>query len=122
MLRLMEMIAIACYDIAAFLFHSVDGGLHKGTQIWRRDPSTLRLLLLNVEPPPTVFFRKDYDAIDQYPQGGADMVGYWAEYRIFGGVVLFDRGESEIEVCSSLQQEFRVPRIFPKSITHSSVV
>lgn len=29
------------------------------------------------------------------------MVGYWAEYRVLGGVVLFDRGESE-EVCHDI--------------------
>jgi hypothetical protein len=34
----------------------------------------------------------------QYPEGIADMVGYWAKDRILGGVVLFDRGESGNEV------------------------
>lgn len=33
-----------------------------------------------------------------YPNGLADVVGYWAEYRIFGGIVLFDRGANEEEV------------------------
>ncbi|CAK7221252.1 hypothetical protein SCUCBS95973_004430 [Sporothrix curviconia] len=28
----------------------------------------------------------------RYPRGVADIVGYWAETRIFGGVVVFDRG------------------------------
>lgn len=37
---------------------------------------------------------------DGYPNGLADVVGYWAEARIFGGVVLFDRGESELEVSA----------------------
>ncbi|KAI8228095.1 Aryl-alcohol dehydrogenase [Colletotrichum sp. SAR 10_86] len=31
----------------------------------------------------------------KYPEGIADMVGYWAESRIFGGVVLFDRRSPE---------------------------
>lgn len=31
---------------------------------------------------------------DQYPDGDADVVGYWAENRIFGGVVLLDRSDS----------------------------
>ncbi|KAK4129827.1 hypothetical protein N657DRAFT_630627 [Parathielavia appendiculata] len=35
--------------------------------------------------------------IDQYPNGVADMVRYWAGARIFGGVVLFDRGPSGTE-------------------------
>ncbi|RFN46003.1 hypothetical protein FIE12Z_9754 [Fusarium flagelliforme] len=37
----------------------------------------------------------------QYPNGAADTVGYWAEAKIFGGVLVFDRGESEIE-CKEL--------------------
>lgn len=37
---------------------------------------------------------EDYSNWEQYPNGVADMVGYWAEFWIFGGVVLFDRGES----------------------------
>jgi hypothetical protein len=28
------------------------------------------------------------------------VVGYWAEYHLFGGVVLFDRGESGTDVSS----------------------
>ncbi|KAG6355325.1 hypothetical protein INS49_003286 [Diaporthe citri] len=40
---------------------------------------------------PSLFFHKHYRDYDQYPDGVADIVGYWAETRIFGGVVLFDR-------------------------------
>lgn len=55
-LRPLEMIAIACHDIAALLFQSVDGGLHDGSQVWRRDPSTLGPGDVYVEPRPTVTF------------------------------------------------------------------
>ncbi|KPM43020.1 hypothetical protein AK830_g3543 [Neonectria ditissima] len=41
--------------------------------------------------PPTLFWHPWYHDYDQYPEGVADGVGYWAEARIFGGVVLFDR-------------------------------
>jgi hypothetical protein len=41
--------------------------------------------------PPTLFFHRWYLDHQQYPNGIADIVGYWAETRIFGGVVLFDR-------------------------------
>jgi hypothetical protein len=34
---------------------------------------------------------------DQYPRHVADMVGYWAEARILGGVVLFDRRKPDAE-------------------------
>ncbi|KFA72690.1 hypothetical protein S40288_03393 [Stachybotrys chartarum IBT 40288] len=46
---------------------------------------------------PTLFHHPWYVNHDQYPHGVADMVGYWAEGRIFGGVVLFDRRASESE-------------------------
>jgi hypothetical protein len=41
--------------------------------------------------PTTLFCHPWYRDYDQYPEGIADCVGYWAEERIFGGVVLFDR-------------------------------
>ncbi|CVL09906.1 uncharacterized protein FPRN_13464 [Fusarium proliferatum] len=46
---------------------------------------------------PTAFAHGPYIAVDQYPNGAADTVGYWAEARIFGGVVVFDRGEDGTE-------------------------
>ena len=41
--------------------------------------------------PTTLFCHPWYRDYDQYPNGIADSVGYWAEARILGGVVLFDR-------------------------------
>ena len=32
--------------------------------------------------------------MDQYPDGLADVVGYWAENKVLGGVVIFDRSDS----------------------------
>ena len=43
---------------------------------------------------------EDYHDLQQYPNGVADVVGYWAEYHLFGGVVLFDRGESGTDVSN----------------------
>lgn len=42
-------------------------------------------------PPPTLFKHTYYFDHKQYPDGVADMVGYWVESRILGGVILFDR-------------------------------
>jgi hypothetical protein len=50
------------------------------------------------EPPPTAFCHRAYRYPEQYPRGLADVAGYWAESKIFGGVVVFDRGETEDEV------------------------
>lgn len=48
---------------------------------------------------PAEFFHMFYMDWEHYPCGVADVVGYWAEYQLFGGVVLFDRGMSKTEVC-----------------------
>ncbi|KAJ3546675.1 hypothetical protein NM208_g1890 [Fusarium decemcellulare] len=68
-LRLIEMVAVAVHQIAVLTF-DLDESLHKN------DGVTLK---------------------ERYPNGIGDMVGYWAENRILGGVVLFDRGESGFE-------------------------
>lgn len=47
--------------------------------------------------PPVAFHHKWYVDHEQYPRGVRDMVGYWAEAKILGGVLLFDRGESGTE-------------------------
>ena len=44
------------------------------------------------------FYHPDYQAFRRYPFGLFNMVGYWAEAELFGGVLLFDRGESGLEV------------------------
>lgn len=94
-LPLIELVAVAIHAIAAQLFKQVDGGLHKGDKYpgdehyqeysWNRKKST-----------PFSLWR--YDDPEQYPEGNADIAAYWAEDQIFGGIVLFDRGESGSEV------------------------
>ncbi|KAL2022630.1 hypothetical protein VTK56DRAFT_4974 [Thermocarpiscus australiensis] len=97
-LRLIELLAVACHQIGIHLFN-LDDGVHKRSvyEKWRdmpRDPAL---------PPdeswcaPTAFYHNDYLYDDQYPNGIADIVGYWAEAKKFGGVVVFDRGESGSE-------------------------
>lgn len=49
-------------------------------------------------PPPTLFQHRQYRDYDQYPNGVSDGAAYWAESRIFGGVVLFDRRDPEVIV------------------------
>ncbi|WEW61756.1 hypothetical protein PRK78_007250 [Emydomyces testavorans] len=86
-IRLLEMIAVTFHNTSALLFDTMS----------RRIVHVSGCLPPDVEPPPTVFIHRDYRDHDQYPLGVADMVGYWAEYQVFGGVVLFGRGESERE-------------------------
>ena len=91
-LRLMEMLAVACHDLAALLHEEHGEGFHRGAHAWRLNSAP--------EPPPTVFYHFCYRNVGQYPRGVADIVGYWAEARLFGGVVVFDRGEDETGVRS----------------------
>ena len=50
-----------------------------------------------------VDFHSCYTKFPRYPFGLLDVLGYWAETQLFGGVLLFDRGESGSEVCQHLQ-------------------
>ena len=49
------------------------------------------------------FYHTNYRRFEDYPFGLLNVVGYWAEAQIFGGVVLFERGESNYEVPLILQ-------------------
>ena len=109
-LRLIELLAVACHDLAASLHQEYGGGFHRGAHSWRQPKSWSTRWPAGVAPPPspeplpTVFYHSAYDAFDQYPRGVADMVGYWAEARIFGGVVTFDRGEDGTAVRTYLSR------------------
>lgn len=59
------------------------------------DDDTLQKVFYKSGNPPTWFIHPWYTAYDQYPDGVADGVSYWAEDRILGGVVLFDRRPPE---------------------------
>ncbi|RGP78981.1 hypothetical protein FLONG3_2887 [Fusarium longipes] len=85
-LRLIELVAIACHEIGAYAYDLDQGGVES-----RRF----------CEPPPTAFCHRAYRYLEQYPRGLANVAGYWAESKIFGGVVVFDRGETEDE-CKSM--------------------
>ena len=45
-----------------------------------------------------VNFHDDYVHFKNYPRGLLDVVGYWAETQVFGGVLLFDRSDSGSQV------------------------
>lgn len=98
-LRLIELLVVACHQIAVYLFQ-LDDAIHTHEQYvkWMNEPRDMGRW--DSFRAPTAFSHGPYIAIEQYPNGIADAVGYWAEARIFGGVVVFDRGESETEVCS----------------------
>jgi hypothetical protein len=89
------MVAVSVHQIAVMLW-KLDTSLHKNDGIidWAppKSEETEWWWVWHPDgPQPTLFFHPWYIDPDQYPDGIADMVGYWAESRILGGVVLFDR-------------------------------
>ncbi|KAI1331896.1 hypothetical protein F5Y16DRAFT_359527 [Xylariaceae sp. FL0255] len=106
-LRLIEMLAVACHQIAAYLFQLDEENEHKKAyEAWfpeaqqRKAAGDERYVYYD-DQPPTAFYHRSYCDYEQYPRGVPDVVGYWAETKIFGGVVLFDRGKSETE-CNEI--------------------
>ncbi|KAI1759777.1 hypothetical protein GGR53DRAFT_470995 [Hypoxylon sp. FL1150] len=98
-MRLIELMAVAVHQIAVVLFQ-LDESLHKDDGITTWAPPKEDKVFWKFSPNgplPTLFKHEWYTDYEQYPDGVADMVGYWAESRIFGGVVLFDRGTPERE-------------------------
>ncbi|KAK2738539.1 hypothetical protein FQN55_000520 [Onygenales sp. PD_40] len=94
--RLMELVAVACHNIAVELYIKAGGGIQK-------PPRCLQSLgvILSFDP--------------RYRTSQNYIVGYWAEYRLFGGVVLFDRGESGLECKSAFIHPIKARRIYQLS-------
>lgn len=95
-LRLIELTAVALHQIAIFVFRlgrrlhdpsTTQGKDIEGVTLWEREPDEWARLI----PWPTMFTHPNFVAMEQYPNGVADMVGYWTENRILGGVAIFDR-------------------------------
>ncbi|KAJ0123807.1 hypothetical protein J7T55_012277 [Diaporthe amygdali] len=93
-LPLIELIAVAVHTIAAQHFKQVNGGLHRNEK-YPSDEYYAQFTWRRRKPTPFSLWR--YDDPEQYPDGNADIAAYWAEDQIFGGIVLFDRGESGSE-------------------------
>lgn len=93
--RLIELVARAVHSIAAWLY-TQDTSRHKNDALgtWRPPEQSKRFYPPTF--PTTLFCHSWYRDYDQYPEGMADSVGYWAEARILGGVVVFDRRNSEL--------------------------
>ncbi|OAA68022.1 hypothetical protein SPI_00217 [Niveomyces insectorum RCEF 264] len=98
--RLIELVARTVHAIAIWIFNNYSPLRPKDDRLltWRPDKDgseRIRKYFYRNGYPPTLFVHPWYKAYDQYPDGLADGVGYWAEDRIFGGVVLFDRRPQE---------------------------
>ncbi|KAI5456877.1 hypothetical protein BGZ63DRAFT_395034 [Mariannaea sp. PMI_226] len=94
--RLVELVAAALHQIGVILYQ-LDFRLHEGDidGIVNWKFPTEGTGLADINPQPTIFCHHAYLHSDIYPEGVADMVGYWVEDRIIGGVVAFDRRAEE---------------------------
>ncbi|KAH7154130.1 hypothetical protein DER46DRAFT_628035 [Fusarium sp. MPI-SDFR-AT-0072] len=99
-LQLFELLAVSIHQIAVYLYQQ-DGAnhTHQDYQKWINSPRDA--CQWDGHGHPTAFCHTFYLAVELYPNGDADTVGYWAEAKIFGGVFVFDRGESDSE-CNEL--------------------
>lgn len=95
---------MSCHQIAVQIFQLDDvAERHNIYDIWRHSPRDMTIW--DSFRDPTAFSHGPYIAVDQYPNGAADSVGYWAEARIFGGVVVFDRGKDGTEVRNTVSSK-----------------
>ncbi|KAK3291340.1 uncharacterized protein B0H64DRAFT_331067 [Chaetomium fimeti] len=103
---LIELVARAVHQIAAWLYLQ-DTSRHKDDTLGRWRPSEKARPFYPRTFPTTLFCHPWYRDYGQYPNGVADSVGYWAEARVLGGVVLFDRRDPEsvedVAVSTSLK-------------------
>ncbi|KFA60444.1 hypothetical protein S40285_08269 [Stachybotrys chlorohalonatus IBT 40285] len=107
-MRLVEMVAVSVHQIAVALFKlapkSHTSEHIKSVTEWQKPAGWFECYGRRTweeplfPPPPTHFFHCAYLDFDLYPHGLADVAGYWAEDRILGGVVVFDRGQSGTEL------------------------
>lgn len=93
-LPFVELVAVAIHRIAVLVYRQ--GSMHKQSGL----PVEENRLCFNFfrHYYPTPFCLDEYADSEQYPDGVADIAGYWVENWIFGGVVVFSRGESGVEV------------------------
>jgi hypothetical protein len=94
--RLIELVAHVVHQVAVWLYKQ-DTSRHKDDALGLWRPPEDRQQYFPRTFPSTLFCHEWYRDYDHYPEGIADCVGYWAENRIFGGVVLFDRRDPKNE-------------------------
>ena len=81
---LTELVAVSIHQIAIILYKlNFDLGNHHDWAAWVAPTSdTIFYRMYPVGKLPTLFFHHQYRNDKQYPQGPADIVGYWAESQI----------------------------------------
>ncbi|RJE22005.1 hypothetical protein PHISCL_05670 [Aspergillus sclerotialis] len=100
-LRLIETTAVVVHSLAALLFEHTNDPPYKYPSPTRKVVIVDGLAEVSDEliptPFPTFLYHRDYFDHDLYPMGVVDVVAYWTETQLFGGVVVFDHGKSDAE-------------------------
>lgn len=95
LLRLLEIAAASVHALAGMIYTS----FHKDTNIMPPEPREGHYWQFRRTDHFYVdFYHTNYRRFENYPFGLLNVVGYWAETEIFGGVVLFERVESGSDV------------------------
>lgn len=61
------------------------------------------------------FYHTEYKRFEDFPFGLLNVVGYWAETELFGGVVLFERSEGSSGITNAFIHPQRTSRAFQLS-------
>ena len=94
-LRLLEITAASLHALAGKMFAS----FHPNTELKpQKPPEGHYRAFRGTDRFYVDFFHAFYTQFEQYPFGLLNVVGYWAETQLLGGVLLFDRGDSGSEV------------------------
>lgn len=98
--------AVACHQVGAYLYE-LDSGIHPHSfyASWKRKVCEEQDAGVESRKyayfPEIAFAHQAFPGNKNYPRGFADTAGYWVEGQVFGGVIIFDRGETETE-CRSM--------------------
>ncbi|CAF9930845.1 MAG: hypothetical protein ALECFALPRED_004741 [Alectoria fallacina] len=114
--RLLEITAASVHALAGMTYAS----FHPDTDIKPQEPRGGHLAAFyGTDQFYVDFYHDDYRLLEKYPSGLLNVVGYWAETQLFGGVVLFDRGDSGLEINSAFVHP-RDPKRFSRAYQLSS--
>ena len=96
--------ALRLLEISAASVHALAGMMHASSHpkmnVFPDDPPALGKGNFRGFPGNRFYvdFHKYYVHFQNYPRGLLDVLGYWAESQIFGGVLLFERSKSGAQV------------------------
>lgn len=108
LLRLLEIAAASVNALAGMIYTS----FHKDTNILPPEPPGGHFWQFRRTDHFYVdFYHTNYRRFEDFPFGLLNVVGYWAEAELFGGVVLFERVESGSKIINAF--------LHPQTVAHA---